>query len=267
MVPRRPLLLLLTPLLAACPPRGPMNFGVDGEPSSAEEVLQRVAVAEAAVTSVRGDAKLYVDSPQGKGSVSLFAAVAQPALVHIEQLDFFNRPQGMLVTDGERFGLFDVKESRYYRGPASPTNLGRFLPLVLPPAELAAVMLGRAPRITPEASEWRVDEALGVFVVTLKRGPVTQVLHVQPPSYRVVKSVVEGMQAYDLDFSDIETYGAATLPEKVKLSAPQAQTSVELSWKDVTVGVAPDAAMFDQEPPEGVEVVEVDEAGRPVPVR
>jgi hypothetical protein len=263
MIPR-PRALALPPvvalLLLGCP-RPHLEFGDDGEARSPEELLRRVAQAEAQVVALKGDGKLYVDSPQGKGSVGIFVAVAHPAYIHIEQLDFFNRPQGVLVTDGKDFGLYDAKEAKYYRGPASPANLARFLPLVLPPAELASLMLGRAPRLPPETSTLAVDERLGVYVLTLTRGPVTQVLHVRPPSNRVVKSTVAGLRAYDVEFSDIAAYGAVTLPRRIQLVAPSAKTTVELTWKDVTVNEPPDLTLFDLSAPEDVPVVELDEEG------
>lgn len=260
--PRGLLLVPLALVLAACP-RPALDFGKDGEAKSAEEVLKRVALAESTVVALKGDGKLYVDAPQGKGSVALYVAVSHPALIHIEQLDFFNRPQGVLVTDGKDFGLYDAREAKYYRGPASPMNLGRFLPVVLPPAELAALMLGRAPRIPPETSALVVDAQLGVYVVTLKRGGVTQTLHVKPPSHRVVKSEVQGANAYDVEFGDIADYGAVTLPKFARLSAPTAKTTVELTWKDVTLNEPLDLTLFDLSPPEDVPVVEVDAQGVP----
>jgi len=256
------LLPLLVLGLAGCP-RVPLDFGKGGEARTPEELLKRIAQAEAQVVAIKGDGKLFVDAPQGKGSVALFVAVSHPALIHIEQLDFFNRPQGVLVTDGAQFGLYDAKDGKYYRGPASPQNLGRFLPVVLPPAELAALMLGRAPRLPPESSDLSFDDQRGVYVLTLKRGGATQTLHVKPPSNRVVKSTVTGLAAYDVEFSDITDYGALTLPRRALLSAPSAKTTVELTWKDITVNEPPDLTLFDLSPPEDIPVVEVDAQGVP----
>ncbi|MGV3619760.1 MAG: DUF4292 domain-containing protein [Archangium sp.] len=251
--------LLFVPIamvLSACPPKH-VDFGRDGEPKSAEDLLKRIEFVEAQVTSIKGDAKLFVDSPQGKGSVTLFVGVAQPSLVHIEQLDFFGRPQGVFVTDGERFGLYQAAENTYFRGPATAPNLGKFLPVVMPPSELASVMLGRAPRIAHESLSMRFAD--GLFVLTLKKGSVTQTLHVQPPSYRAVKSAVEGIDAYELAFSDIED----NFPKTVFLKAAKAKTSVELSLKSVTVNEEPDLTMFDLQAPEDIPVVEVDGTGFP----
>jgi hypothetical protein len=54
-------------------------------------------------------------------------------------------------------------------------------------------MLGRAPRIPPESMEMRFDDKLQLLVLVLTRGKVRQTLHVQPPSYRVVKSTAENL--------------------------------------------------------------------------
>lgn len=265
-VGQRLALLLLPAFLSACPPRR-VDFGKDGAPTSAQDLLSRVTYAEKQIISMKGDGRLGVDSPQGKGTVTLFAAVTHPAYVHIEQLDFFGRPQGVFVTDGERFGLYLAQDGKYYRGPATAANLSRFLPVVMPPSELASVMLGRAPRIPIDEMEMRFDDSLQLFVLTLHRGKVKQILHVQPPSYRVVKSTAENLNAYELEFSDITTFNAdtqpVTAPKTASLDAKLAKTKVELTWKEVAVNEAPDLTLFDLEPPEGIPVVEVDANGDP----
>lgn len=255
-------LLPLCLLLAACP-RVPVDFGKDGEPKSAEELLKRIAVAESQIVTLKGDGKLGVNSPQGNGSVTLFVAVTHPSNIHLEQLDFFGRPQGVLVTDGERFGLYNGQDAKYYRGPASPANLARFLPVVMPPAELAALLLGRMPRIRADATEMTFDDKEGVFVLKLVRGEIVQTVQVKPPTYRVVKSTVVGLKAYDVEFGDIGVYGAVSIPKKAKLVAASAKTSVELTYKDITINEPPDLTLFDMAPPEGVPVVEVDAQGNP----
>ncbi len=70
MLPQRSSLLVISAVLTltACPKRI-ADFGKDGEPKSAEELLKRINVAESQIYSLKGDAKLIVDSPQGKGAV------------------------------------------------------------------------------------------------------------------------------------------------------------------------------------------------------
>lgn len=263
MLPPRLCLLLVGALALTACPRRVVDFGDQGEPTSAADLLKRINVAENQVYSLKGDAKLHVDSPQGKGAVSIFVSVTHPSFIYLEQLDFFGRPQGALVTDGERFGLYLAPEGKYYRGPASPVNLARFLPVVIPPRELAAILLGRAPRISSEDPRMGFDEQKQQLTLTLTRGEGKQTLWVQPPSYRVVRSVPENLPAYELAFDDVVAQQGLTLPRKAILDAAGAGTHVELHWKEVAVNEAPDLSLYQFEPPEGVPVVEVDAAGKP----
>lgn len=263
MFPAKPLALIIVPvaaLLCGCPR---VDFGVDGEPKSAEELLRRVTVAESAVVSVKGEAKLRIDSPDQKGVVTLFAAVTHPAYVHLEQLDFFGKPQGVLVSDGVTFGLFDGQVGKYFHGPASAQNVARFLRIGLPPAELGALLLGRAPRLPHASAQMRFDPQLGSFLLTLTQAPATQVLTVSPPSYRVTRSAVTGIDSYDLQFENIETVGPATYPRRVVLTAAKASLRVELNYQDVAVNEPPDLTLYEMVAPANVPDVEVDERGIP----
>ncbi len=261
MIPSRvACLLVLMGCFAACPPAR-VDFGRDGEPRTADELLKRIELAETSVLTLTGEGKLFVDSPQGKGAVSIFTQVSHPSLVHLEQLDFFGKPQGVLTTDGERFGLYDAQSAKYFQGPATPTNLGRFLPVVMPVTELTSLLLGRVPRIHPDATQLRFDPASGLFTLTLTRGSVVQTLSVSPPSYRVVKSAVVGLAAYGLEFGDLSTVGPVVFPRHVALDAAGVKTRVEITWKDVTLNQAPDLTLFELTGPEGVPVVDLDAAG------
>ncbi|MBS1151126.1 MAG: hypothetical protein H6Q89_2824 [Myxococcaceae bacterium] len=254
------LLVPIALLVCGCPHR--VDFGPEGQPTSAEALLKRVEVAETGVVSVKGDARLRVDSPQAKGVVTLFAAVTHPAFVHLESLDFFGKPQGVLISDGRTFGLYDGTAGKYFRGPATAQNVARFVPIALPPAELAALLLGRAPRLAHESAELRFDAEQGALVLTLKKGAATQVLTIQPPSYRVIRSTVTGLDAYDFEFENIEAVGGVTYPRRVVLTA-KGSVRVELNYKDVVVNEPPDLTLYEMTPPANVPIVEVDEHGVP----
>jgi hypothetical protein len=250
--------------LLGCPRLPPLDYGKDGPAKDGAELLKRIVVAESQVISVKGDAKLIVDSPQGKGAVSLFVAVMHPAQLHIESLDFFGRPEGILVTDGERFGLYDARQRKYFRGPASAENMARFVPIALPPRELASLLMGRVPRIPEESSELSVDEPSRSYSLALKRGAVTQRLNVSTGTHRVTRSRVEGIATYAIDADELTDYGPATLPKHLTLDAPTAKTKVELLYKDITVNETPELTLFELEPPEGIPVVEVQANGQAV---
>ncbi len=257
---QRAVLALLPLVLAACP-RVPLDFGRDGEAHTAEELLKRTELVESQVIGLKGDGRLSVDTPQGKGSVSLFIGVLHPSFIHIEQLDFFGKPQGVLITDGKTFGLYDASQAKYFHGPATPPNLARFLPLVMEPTELAALMLGRAPRIPYDSSTLSLDPEKRVYVVTLTKAQVTQHLEIDPRSARVLKSRVEGASTYDAEFGDVTELKGVYYPKRVTIDAKLQKTHVELTTKDIELNAAPDLTLFEMASPEGVPSTEVDENG------
>lgn len=255
--------IFLVLLCSACPKR--LEFGPEGRIEDAELLYKHVRERQSQVVTLEGDSKLHVDSPQQSGTLSMFVAISRPALIHLETFDFFNRPLASLVSDGQRFGLYQAQGNTYYQGPASPENVSRFLPVVLPSEELVAIMLGQVPLLPPERMTLELDEKARVYVLTLFRGAARQTLHVDPKHLRVVKSQVRGVPGYDLAFDDFKQRGELLFPGKVKLDAEVAQTKLELRYQQATLNGRPDLTLFELAPPEGAKVVEVDERGRELP--
>jgi hypothetical protein len=260
---RRALLCLLAASLTwGCPPKR-IDFGSAGRIEDPARLLELADRAERRVLTLNAEARLRIDSPRDRGTVSMFAAVSRPELLHLEPLDFFGRPRGVLVVQGGRFGLYSADEGKYYLGPASPENVSRFLPVVLPAHELVMVMLGQAPRLPHDDLTLTLDEAERVYVLTLSRGTIRQVLWIDPRHHRVRKSQLEGIAAYDLEFADFAEQGEVVFPRKVKLSAKEARTELELTYSEFTLNQPPDLTLFEIEPPEDVPVVPVDSRGFP----
>lgn len=255
--------MFLALLCSACPKR--IEFGPEGELTDASVVYQRVRENQDNILTLEGDSKLRVESPQGSGTLSMFVSVTRPALLHLETFDFFNRPVASLVSDGKGFGLYQTETNTYYQGPASPENVSRFLPVVLPNQELVAIMLGQVPLIPPERMTLELDRKEGVYVLTLHRGPATQVLQVHTKYLRVLKSQVRGVPGYDLGFDDFQEKGTLIFPGKVELVAEQAKTKLQLRYQQISLNGRPDLTLYELLPPEGAKVVEVDERGQELP--
>lgn len=235
--------------LLACPKR-PIDFGKEGEPRSDADLLARVRAAELSVTSVKGEAKLKAATDRGSGTAGLFVAAKEPSFIHLQALDFFGKPQAQLVTDGAKFGLYDAQAGKYFHGPASAANLRRVLPVVVAPAELAALLLGRVPRPSVDPAV-TFDRERGRWTLQYEK----QRVEVEPPSYRVVHS----SNGYVVEMGDIGERGGVTFPGYESLAS--GGQSMELKWKDIELNVEPEADLFDMTPPEGVPVVEVDGQG------
>jgi hypothetical protein len=257
--------MFLALFVSGCPKR--VEPGPETPLTRAAEVLERVRGAQGRVGRLTGEAKLTVDSPQARGTVGLFVAVSRPGRVRVELFDFFNRPQGLLVVSEGRFGFYSPQENQYLTGPASPANVSRFLPLALPLEELVSVLLGEAPLLgTGEGAELAYDPAVPAYALRLRAGPAEQTLRVHPRHFRVLRSEVSGVAAYDLGFEDfLEREGAAAFPRHLTVASQAAQARLELRYTELALDPPEDPALFLLEPPEGVPVVEVDARGAPVP--
>jgi hypothetical protein len=239
-------------LLAGCPPRVDVRTV---SPPDATALLTEVSAVESRVNALQSQAKARVDGPAGKGNVTVFVAAAAPASVHLEVLDFFGRPSGSLISDGVRFVLFQADRGRWLRGPVSAESVARILPVSLPPEELVAMLLGRAPRLADPHPELAVDPESNSFRVVLRAGARTQELWVDPTRKRVVRSRVSGPGAYELTFDDFETVRDAPFPRKLTFSG---RGSVVLQYTDPRLGELPDPSLFNPVPPPGAPVEEVE---------
>jgi hypothetical protein len=255
--------IFLALLCSGCPKR--IDFGSQGPITRAEELFRLTSAAQDRVATLQGDGKIRIESPQGSGTVSAFLAASRPGLLRVEMFDFFNRPLAVLVTDGQRFGLLQFQENTYYQGPASPRNLSRFLPVALPSEELVSVMLGKVPFIPAERMTLDLDEKERLYVLTLHRGAVSQVLHIHPKHLRVVRSEVRGLEAYGLEYENFKEQEDFVFPHEVTLRAPGADTSLGLRYTGITLNESPDLTLFDLTAPEDIRVVEVDEGGQSLP--
>ncbi len=255
--------IFLAFVCSGCPKR--IDFGPTGQVTDAGELLQLVGAAQAQAVTVVGDGKLRVESPREKGSVSVYVAASRPGLLRMELFDFFNRPIAVLVTDGARFGLLQFQENTFYQGPATPRNLSRFLPVALPSEELVSIMLGQVPFIPASRMALRFDREEGLYVLTLQAGEATQRLHIHPTFLRVVRSDVEGVSAYDLEYDRFREREGLVFPEEVTLRSDAAQVLLRLRYTEISLNEGPDPTLFELIPPEGIPVVEVGEGGQSLP--
>ncbi|HZW89109.1 MAG TPA: DUF4292 domain-containing protein [Myxococcaceae bacterium] len=252
---RWPLFLLL---LAGCPPR----VDVRSVPApDATALLAEVDATEAQVAALQSQAKAHVDARGKKGNVQMFVAAAAPASVHLEVLDFFGKPSGILISDGKQFVMLASDTGTWLRGAATAENVSRVLPVSLPPDQLVAMLLGRAPRLADSSPTLVVDPAENVFRVTLKADGRTQELWVDPTRKRVVRSHVDGPGEYTLTFDGFEDVRGTPFPRSISFTGAG---SVALQYTDLRLGEQPDAALFTPQAPPGVPVEQMPPA-RPLP--
>jgi hypothetical protein len=257
MVTRAAITASLALVLAGCPPP---RVSLPKEGDTASTVLARLEAAEAKVSRVRGEAKLKAEGKEGRTVVTLFIAAEAPAKVHLEQLDFFGKPQAVLVTDGVHFTLFDGQKGKWYRGPATAHTLSRFFPVTLTPPELAGLLMGKALRVSPpEVLSLDIDQKQ--YKLVASAGSYRDVLWVSPESGRVERSERTGAPEVSCDFGEWTQTGGAALPRRTQLQRGDGSLSLELAWKEVELNGPADPSLFELALPEGVQAIELDGRG------
>jgi outer membrane lipoprotein-sorting protein len=251
--------LALALVSAACA-KGGISPDLAADPAA---LLAEVKARQEQVRSVRGTARVRIDAPGVKGTVTELVAAEKPARLRLETLDFFGNPVAVLVADGDRFGFYDSRSRTYWRGDATAENVSRFLPVVLPPEELVTILCGSAPILPGQALEAVPRD--GTVHLVVGAGEVGQRLVVGEKlaveSSRVRRAAADpAAQAafYDLDLGEFRPRGGVRFPTVVALDAASASARLRLAWKaDLEVNERNDDGLFSLAPPRGATVVDL----------
>lgn len=245
---------LAAALGAGCAPRlRPPPPGLPDEPAA---LLAEVRAAQARARSVQGLARVVAEGPDGGGGLEQAVAAEAPGRLRLESHDFFGNVVAVLVVDAGALALYDARQRVYYRGAATAENVGRLLPLALPPEEVVALLLG-GPRIL-DGAPVGTSPADGALRLTLRRGEAVQRLDVGAGGVVLrARDSRAGVTWLEVDLSGHRPHGDVLLPAEVSIRARGAGVTLSLRWKEVEVNGALDPALFRLAPPEGARVVDL----------
>lgn len=246
----RLLLVLLASCLAAC--TGAQHALPADGPTRPEDVLQR-ALARPLPQTLQGMARLEAYVQKQARKVDLLLVVQLPGSVQFQALAPTLDLVALLSTDGKTFVSFERGAAACYTGMACPQNLGRLVPIALPPEQLAQMLLGRPPLLeSPETSlQW--DERRGLYRVDI--GPASgahQQVFVTPAEFRFVGTVMfqGGERVGSVQYEGQSAGGA---PKLLKFKAKDTDVSVEM--RDVQADKPVQPEVFAVQCPQGAKVV------------
>ena len=133
----------------------------------AASAIQRLRATGACEMALKAKAKLDHFGERGRvrGDLYMFAAV--PARLRLDAISPFGVAVATLTSDGQSFALADLRDRRFYVGPASACNIARLTTVPLPAHVLVDLLRGQAPILkhdSPGTIAWSQD---GYYVVTL----------------------------------------------------------------------------------------------------
>lgn len=258
---RRHALALAALALAGCPPRAPPpDLSLDPA-----DLAAQVRAAQARTRSVRGEARVRIESAEVTGSFTALVAAEKPDRLLVQTLDFFGGPVAVLAAADGALSLWDARANVLYRGRATPENLARLVPLPLSPAELAAILCGSAPLLDGEPVA--AEPGRGWVGLALAAGSRTQALRVGPGA-AVLRSELRvdgatGPGTYDLEFAGLDRAEGPPFPAEVALAAELPRVRLRLAWRDAEPNAALDRSLFSPPVPAGARVVELEGAAPP----
>ncbi|HLV67740.1 MAG TPA: hypothetical protein VKY73_18095 [Polyangiaceae bacterium] len=138
--------------------------------------------AQACSLGVTGEGSLDYFGPRGRVRANMLFLAMLPARVRFDVYSPFGATLSTLTADGERFGLLDLREKVFLRGPANACNIRRFTGVPLPPHALVDLLRGVSPVLVHEPGAATIDWEGGAYVVRIpSRHRAEQEIRFVPP--------------------------------------------------------------------------------------
>ncbi len=219
--------------------------------------------------SIRAAARVDQRGREGRVRGNVLMFMERPDRVRFDAMTRLG-PAAILTSDGERFQLLDMRESRFLEGPTCPSNIARLLGLAMRGEDVARFLVGDAPRVAGEASSLAVIR--GGYRVTLgEEGEVRQVLTVHVHE----DDLERAPEAQRLRLVKVETFDAAgeplwraafddhrevrseagevfTLPFALQFEDLRREAEVVVRFEEIAVNVSVPEGAFSQPVPGGL---------------
>jgi len=246
-MPRR--LWLLAPALAGCAAVPPPASAL---PDAAAAIARLRATGDCEV-ALKAKAKIDHFGERGrvKGDLYMFAAV--PDRLRLDAISPFGVAVATLTSDGKNFALADLRDKRFYVGPASACNIGRLTTVPLPGHVFVDLLRGQAPVLKHVAAGTIAWSPKGYYVVTIAgTRDATEELRVAPRPEDVPKP----WDAQRLRLLDVQVWQKGTLLYHAELeghaAAPMSEPLVDAAGLDPTL--PPSGPRCDAEIPRRIHV-------------
>ena len=144
--------LMVAASLVGCPTPCPNHPHTD--PSRA---LAAPHTLRAPATALRAEARVEQWGEEGRIRGTVFMFIERPGHVRFDVMTQFG-PAATLTSDGEAFALTDLRENRFFAGPACPSNIARLLGIPLSGEGVIQLLLGDSPRVPATTEEIECDD-------------------------------------------------------------------------------------------------------------
>jgi hypothetical protein len=217
-----------------------------------------------------------------------------PADIRMDIVSPFGVALATLTADGTRFALADLREKRFFVGPASACNIARLTTVPIPGHVLVDLLRGQAPVLKHAPSQATLEwSKKGYYVITIpSTRDASQELHITPTPADMAKPWTEqrmrllevtvrqkGETLYRAELSDhapaqmakerVDPDGidppippsgpecTAEIPRKIHMVVPLQDEEVKFDYEQVVWNPPLPEGIFTQAPPPGMVVTPV----------
>lgn len=263
---------------------------------SGQAAIDRMHKTFSCMRGVSGEAKIdhFSDKGRVRGNLNLIAS--EPASMWF-LVDSFGVRVSELTSDGQKFALYDMREKRFFRGPATACNIARLTQVPIPGSALVSLLRGEAPILVHEPSAPTIRwSKRGYYEVEIaSKHEAVEILHLVPTPndwnlpweqqrLRVldVKVTQQGIVLYHADLKDHrfsktspprpgdEELGEAPIPpsgptcevevpHRLHVEVPGTDDDVLFRYDKIVLNPPLVDGVFAQATPGGVQVLDVNE--------
>lgn len=239
-------LSLLLLCLTACARLPVAPGGERPQVGSADELLKQLQERAAAITGLKARGNVAVSSPQKNYSGNILLTAAKPANLRVDILNFWGQSLVTFVSDGQEMKLLVYGDSKLYRGPSTPANLSRFIPVVVSQEDFLAALTGHLafqqyekPVLLPSP-----DPAVYLLELTGRDSQEKVKLTVDAKTLHLLSIQwfsVQGQETLRAEFSNFLISNGVSGPSEIRLTSADGENQVRVRYRDVTFN-APVAA-------------------------
>lgn len=244
-------LLVALPALSGCL-RRPVAVPPPVKP--VEELAGYLAAAAERFQSLRGEARLRLESGEQNLSVTQVLLVQRPGSLRSETLNPLGFGSSLMVVaaDGERLAVSIPTQGAFYQGESSPANLARFTQLPLRLEDLVGILLSDVPRFPFTHAVATVADGRDRLDLS-SEGGVRQLFSFDSAG-RLVEAALLIEDETRLRIAYGEFGAVDAFPRTMTLTMPPRKVEVTLRFTDVTVNQLIPPEKFKLSPPKGVKV-------------
>lgn len=136
---------------------------------TARAAVDRVRASQSCGIGIHTAAKIDHFGDAGRVRGDLLAYAIWPAKLRMDIISPFGVTLATLASDGENFSLYDLKEKKFFYGPASACNIARLTNVPMPGHVLVSILRGEAPVLEHAEGDTSITwDGGGYYVVAIK---------------------------------------------------------------------------------------------------